>query len=325
MQNVDSKRTLLDELPSICLLTFSYMAFISLTVYASDLGIWLAILLLIPVLVLHSSLQHEFIHGHPTSSQTFNDFLVSAPLSLFVPYIRFKDTHLAHHYDPNLTDPYDDPESNFFDPKLWNTPPKWKQALCNFNNTLFGRMCVGPLIGLMSFYRDDLFALLKLNSRILLSYIHHGIGLVLLLLWFFEYATLPLWALVVASYLSMSVLKIRTFLEHMAHERVAARTVLIEDRGPLALLFLNNNYHAIHHSYPKLAWHKLRSKFYERKDDYLKRNGGYWFQSYWSVFRLYFFSRKDPVPHPLMDGFKSEQPSGPDTKGTIDAVEVRNS
>jgi fatty acid desaturase len=40
-----------------------------------------------------------------------------------VPYLRFRDTHLAHHHDPNLTDPYDDPESNFQDPAVWARTP----------------------------------------------------------------------------------------------------------------------------------------------------------------------------------------------------------
>ena len=33
----------------------------------------------------------------------------------------------------------------------------------------------------------------------------------------------------------------------------AARSVIIEDRGPLALLFLNNNFHAVHHAQPAAA------------------------------------------------------------------------
>ncbi len=57
-----------------------------------------------------SSLQHEVLHGHPFRSTMLNEALVWPALTLTVPYGRFRDTHLAHHFDPNLTDPYDDPE-----------------------------------------------------------------------------------------------------------------------------------------------------------------------------------------------------------------------
>ena len=323
MQTVDNKRSLKDEIPSIGLLIVCYSTFAALTIYASVVGLWTAVGVLVPVLVLHSSLQHEFIHGHPTRIQSFNDLLVSAPLGLFVPYLRFKDTHLAHHYDPNLTDPYDDPESNFFDPKVWNTFPKWKKWVCNFNNTLLGRMFFGPLIGLLSFYRGDLNEVVKFSRRTILSYIHHCVGLVVILAWLSEYSTLPLWALLFASYFSMSILKIRTFLEHTAHKRASARTVLIEDRGILSLLFLNNNYHSVHHSIPKLVWHKLPARFLERKDEYLRRNDSYWFRSYWSIFQLYFFKQKDTVAHPLMDGYEPEQSSEATDRKSSRVAEIR--
>ena len=93
--------------------------------------------------------------------------------------------------------------------------------------------------------------------------------------------------------------RIRTFLEHQAHERAAARSVIIEDRGPLALLFLNNNYHAVHHANPRLAWYRLPAEFARRREEWLRRNGGYAYRSYGEVFRRYLFRRKDPVAHPI--------------------------
>lgn len=324
MHRIHNNRKIKDEIPAIALLFGCYLSFVVVTVYADQIGFLIAFCALVPVLVLHSSLQHEFIHGHPTSKQSFNDFLVSVPIGMLIPYLRFKDTHLAHHFDPNLTDPYDDPESNFLDPKVWKKLPKWKKAVYNANNTLFGRMLVGPLIGLLAFYREDLAAITKLNFRIIISYVHHMAGLVVVLLLLSEYATLPFWLLLLAGYAAISILKIRTFIEHKAHQRVAARTVIIEDKGPLALLFLNNNFHAIHHLYPKLVWHRLPAKFYAQKDNYLARNGGYWFSSYWPVFRSYFFNRKDPVPHPLMDGFELEHTDSDTTHPSRDLVKVHH-
>jgi fatty acid desaturase len=75
--------------------------------------------------------------------------------------------------------------------------------------------------------------------------------------------------------------------------------VIIEDRGPLALLFLNNNLHAVHHARPKLAWYQLPDEYARRRDDYLRRNGGYRYASYGEVLASYFLRRKDPVAHPI--------------------------
>ena len=60
----------------------------------------------------------------------------------------------------------------------------------------------------------------------------------------------------------------------------AARSVIIEDRGPLALLFLNNNFHAVHHANPKLPWYRLPAEYARRREEWLRRNGGYGYRSY---------------------------------------------
>jgi uncharacterized membrane protein len=102
-----------------------------------------------------------------------------------------------------------------------------------------------------------------------------------------------------SAYLGLSILKIRTFLEHQAHERASARTVIIEDRGPLAFLFLNNNLHVVHHMHPKLPWYRLPRIYFNNQDKYLRRNDGYRYRSYAEIFGRHLTRAKDPVPHPL--------------------------
>ena len=77
------------------------------------------------------------------------------------------------------------------------------------------------------------------------------------------------------------------------------RSVIIEDRGPLAFLFLNNNLHAVHHAHPRVAWYRLPALYRARRERFLAMNEGYRFASYAHVFRGYLFRQKDPVPHPL--------------------------
>ena len=88
-------------------------------------------------------------------------------------------------------------------------------------------------------------------------------------------------------------------LEHQAHALARCRTVVIEDRGPLALLFLNNNFHVVHHVHADAPWYDLPRRYRQKRDWYLQLNGGYRFRSYGEVIRRYAFRTKETVPHPF--------------------------
>ncbi len=226
---------------------------------------------------------------------------MALPLTLAIPYNRFRDLHLAHHRDSNLTDPYDDPESNYMDPAVWQALPGWKQALYRVNNTLLGRVILGPALGQACFLRDEWAGALRGDRDILLAWALHLPG-VAVVLWVVAQSPMPIWAYALAAYLGLGLVKIRTFLEHRAHEKSRARTVIVEDRGPLAFLFLNNNLHVVHHMNPKAPWYRLPGLYRERRDQYLAHNEGYAYRSYAQVFREYLLRAKDPVPHPLWPG-----------------------
>ncbi|MGB0439293.1 MAG: fatty acid desaturase, partial [Paracoccaceae bacterium] len=137
------------------------------------------------------------------------------------------------------------------------------------------------------------------DKRVLISWLWH-IPAVAIVVWVFAHvALMPLWAFVVASYVGVSLLKIRTFLEHRAHVDARARTVVIEDRGFLAFLFLNNNFHSVHHMYPCVPWYRLPGLYAGRRTEFLTRNEGYRYGSYRQIFGRYLWTAKDPVPHPL--------------------------
>ena len=116
-----------------------------------------------------------------------------------------------------------------------------------------------------------------------------------------------------------SLIKIRTFLEHRAHEAHRARTVVVEDRGPLSLLFLNNNFHVVHHCHPNVPWYDLPALYRGNRDHYLRRNEGYVYRSYAQIFARYLLRAKDPVPHPIWPVDKG-QPDAP----SCDGVRPRN-
>lgn len=293
--------SLLREWPTWALLGFSYALWCLSAQASSGISLVFGIMGIAIAAALHSSLCHEALHGHPTPNPWINGMLVFPQLSLSVPYLRFKDTHLAHHHDEYLTDPYDDPESNFYDPQVWHQLAPWQQHLLRINNTLLGRMILGPLLGHLSFYRGDISLLAQGARRIWQSYALHAASLCFMIWIIAKYTQMPIWALMLGTYGGHSLLKIRTFLEHRAHEKARARTVIIEDRGPLALLFLNNNLHVVHHMHPQTPWYDLWQTYQNRRAHYQSRNEAYVYRNYAEIFADYFLRAKDPVPHPLMD------------------------
>jgi fatty acid desaturase len=269
------------------------------TTWLAQVSLGLGIVVTALCVGLFSSLQHEIIHGHPFENKNVNEALVFPALPLLIPYLRFRDTHLDHHFDANLTDPYDDPESNYLDPDVWQGMSTLRQKILLINNTLAGRILIGVLISQVSFMISDWRAMRKGDGRVLRGWLWHVPALVPVLLWLGYIAQMPLWAALLATYMGLSVVKIRTFLEHQAHDRASGRTAIVEDRGPLAMLFLNNNLHVVHHIHPRVAWYDLPRLYANNRAHYQTRNGGYVFASYGEIFRKFLWQRKDPVPHPI--------------------------
>ncbi len=295
------------EWPTFLVMIVTYLTLAWSTTWLATYSLPLAVFVTGIAIAQFSSLQHEVLHGHPFRSQQLSEAAVFLGVTVYVPYIRFKDTHLAHHNDPILTDPYDDPESNFLDPDRWNATPKIGQLVLQANNTLLGRILLGPAISIWSFCGADLSAIRNGDRHIRSAWLLHAIGVGLVFLWLLGMNGMPIWAYLVSAYFGYGLLKIRTFLEHRAHDLARARSVVIEDKGFFALLFLNNNYHSVHHSQPGLAWYRLPRLFADNRDHFLARNDGYFYQSYVQVFRKYFFHSKDQVPHPLRQLTKQPQ------------------
>ena len=286
------------EWPTFSLIVTCYALWLATVFWLAAWSLWLAVPAMGVVAALHSSLTHEALHGHPFRAKWLNEALLALPLTLFIPFNRFRDLHLAHHQDANLTDPYDDPETNYLDPKVWAMLPDWQRWMYRTNNTLLGRMVLGPLIGQIAFLRDEWRGACRGDRAIWLAWALHLPG-VAVVLWIISLSAMPIWAFTLSAYLGLALVKIRTFLEHRAHEKSRARTVIVEDRGPLAFLFLNNNLHVVHHMNPTAPWYRLPALYRRGKERYLASNEAYVYRSYGQIFRQYFWRAKDPVEHPL--------------------------
>ena len=287
------------EWRTAALIIFCYLLWIALLIGLSAYSAIAAAILLIPVITLHSSLQHECLHGHPTRFQWLNDAIMVLPVGLYIPYMRFKDLHLEHHLNARICDPYDDPESWYVSQSFWQRLPAPVKAVFQINNTLAGRMLLGPAISLIRLAISDTQAVVSGDRRVMAAWTVHLVLVVPVIAAVMIWSPLSLWSYAACAYGGLSLLMVRTYLEHQAEESLRGRSVIIEDRGPFSVLFLNNNLHAVHHAYPAVAWHQLPSLYRRNRARFLAMNKGYLFNSYAEIFMRFAFRRKEKVVYPL--------------------------
>ena len=119
------------------------------------------------------SITHEVVHFHPTRNSIINQLMIVLPIGWSIPFERFRDTHIEHHNTGELTDPFDDPESWYLAHCTWVNRNPVTRALLTFNNTLLGRMLIGPAIGLGRFYVGEISGMLKGGKKsVSVSYTH---------------------------------------------------------------------------------------------------------------------------------------------------------
>ncbi len=254
---------------------------------------------------LHGSLQHEALHGHPTQSRRLNEVLVFLSPQLWLPYGRYRDLHLQHHNDVNLTCPVRDPESYYLLPDAWAAVPGWRRPLCSFNNTLMGRMLIGPAISVVQFWGDELISLANGRREGLRCWLGFAVSSILVLVYVI-WCKMPIWEyLFLVAYPSVSLALVRSYCEHQAAEDIGHRTILVEASPFWALLFLNNNLHIAHHERPGLAWYKLPAFYAAERVHLINRNGNYVKLGYGQIFRSYFLRAKEDVAHPNVDWLES--------------------
>ena len=255
---------------------------------------------LVIVLAFHGSVQHELLHGHPSNNQNLNDFLAYPPLALWYPYPVYKRTHLVHHNNEDLTIPGVDPESYFLSEDRWNALSKWRQQLALFNMTLLGRLLLAPMHHFVGLKKQMIKSLKKptsVNCRVWI--LHESLALILLLLvgLLFE---VNIFIYNICAYFAQSVILLRSYYEHRVASEPNHRSIIMKASLPMRMVFLNNNYHAIHHEHPGMSWYHLDKEYNSKGDYYEKKNGGFVEQGYLKWLVKYAFK---PVAHPKHLGF----------------------
>lgn len=247
----------------------------------------------------HMSLQHELIHGHPTRSRAVNTALGFAPLSLWLPFERYRQSHLAHHREPWLTDPLEDPESRYVTAATWAATGRLGRAVAQVNNTLAGRLLIGPALAVAGFLRAEAELLRRGDREAWAIWLAHGAAALPVIVWIVWVCGIPLWAYVLLYvYPGYALALIRSFAEHRAAELPEHRTAIVEDSPVLGLLFLYNNLHVVHHLRPDLPWAAIPAYYRAHREALIAGNGGLVYRGYAEVARRYLFTPHHRPVHP---------------------------
>jgi len=283
------------EIPTWALAALIYGGWGWLTWHPAELPAPLWIAAMAWLLAWHGSLQHETIHGHPGGGKRVAWLIGAPPLALWLPYPIYRVTHLQHHNDARLTDPFEDPESYYASRRRWLLLPRFYRRLLLFNYTLAGRLLVGPAIVFVTFFWREARRLGDRSRR--RAWAWHAVGAALVAGWLAS-AGVPPFAYLAAIYGATSLLLLRSFYEHRAAREPGRRTVIVEGIFPFGLLFLFNNLHAAHHARPKLAWYKLPAYYREHRATLLETNGSFLFRGYGELARRYLFRPNYLPVHP---------------------------
>ena len=289
------------EWPTVALIAVMYAGLALLMWFFHALPWWVVLPRGAYLVALHGSVQHEALHGHPTRSRGLNELLVSLNPSLWFPYRRYRKLHLIHHNDENLTDPRLDPESYYLLPDKWAGLPAPLKQLYTLNNTLAGRMIMGPAIATIRFWSSEALAILRGDGDVARAWLLHAAAVAIPLYYALWICGIPFWQYVLLfAYPGISLMLVRSFCEHQAVEQIGERTIIVEAAPFWSLLFLNNNLHIAHHTNPRLAWYRLPAFYRAERDALIARNNGYLVKGYGQIFRRYFLQPKEPIAHPLM-------------------------
>lgn len=301
------RRRVLVEVPTLLLIVATYGAWLGVTFAYGRWPLVVVAPLTAILLTLHSSLQHEIVHGHPTRWKGVNRLLGMVPLSFWMPFERYRVLHHAHHIDARLTDPLDDPESYYWTHESWAQLKPMTRLFLRIEQTLVGRMLIGSFWRIGMFWHADWRAARANVDGVRGAWLEHFLWCVPVILWIRLACGMPLWVYVVAMVIPANgIVLIRAFAEHRARPAVPARIAIVEGSWILGPLFLFNNLHALHHETPSIPWYEFPARYRLDRERLIAANGGLVYSTYFDVARRYLFRAHDVLEHPT-----GRVPAGP--------------
>ncbi|HEY6484243.1 MAG TPA: fatty acid desaturase [Steroidobacteraceae bacterium] len=288
------------EMPTLLLIFATFGGWLTITLAYAHWPLAIVAPLAAVLITLHSSLQHEIVHGHPTRWKRINRLFAMVPLSLWMPYERYRQTHHAHHINARLTDPIDDPESFYWMPEEWSGLNPLFRFVMQIERTLAGRVLVGSFWRIGVFFYGELRALIRDEPGVRAIWLEHLAWCVPVLLWIEVVCGIPLWIYAVLMVIPANGIQlIRSFAEHRARPDVPERIAIVEDSWILGPLFLFNNLHSLHHESPAIPWYQCNARYQAERARLLAENGGLVYRTYFDVARRFLFWTHDVPQHPM--------------------------
>lgn len=276
------------EWPTWLLIGAIYGGWFFIASHARAFGLSIAIPLLAVFSAWYMSLQHELLHGHPTRSPFVNGLIGFAPLAVWFPYRVYRDLHLQHHDDPHLTHPEVDPESYFVSHEAWRQAGVLMRALLIARNTFTGRLLLGPVFSIAATSTQALRKVARGDWADLAAWLAHFVALAGLVVWLDRQCGIAPWLFIAGvGYPALALSSVRSFQEHRDADLYEHRTVINEAAWFWRLLFLNNNYHLVHHDLPHVPWFALRKVYVASRVQYVQRSGGFLVKGYGEWVRQY--------------------------------------
>ena len=287
------------ELPTLLLLIIAYGGWLAVTAKYGHWPLWVVAPLATLLITLHSSLQHEIVHGHPTRWKPLNRLLAIVPLGMWIPYQRYRDLHHKHHCDARLTDPIDDPESYYWTAEGWAGLSPLMRVALRIEQTFAGRLILGSSLRIGMYLRWDLRNAWRGEPGIRATWAEHLLWCIPVVLWLKIVCGIPLWLYFLAMVIPANAIQlIRSFAEHRARPGVRERVAIVEDSWILGPLFLFNNLHSLHHESPAIPWYDLPTRHRQERERLIAENGGLVYRTYFEVARRYLFRHHDVLQHP---------------------------
>jgi fatty acid desaturase len=287
------------EWPTLLLILAVFSGWLAVTYYYTLLPTWIVVVAGVLLVTLHGSLQHEMVHGHPTRWQDVNRALGMVPLSLWLPFERYRQTHRIHHNDERLTDPLDDPESFYWTPEEWARVGPFSRLFLRVEQTLAGRVIIGCFWRIARFLRAEFLGVVRNERDLQAIWMEHLLWCVPVVLWLHVICGMPIWFYVVALVIPANGIQlIRSFAEHRARPSARERIAVVEGSWILGPLFLFNNLHSLHHESPGIPWYQYHRHYRQVRERLLRENGGLVYDTYFDVARRFLFRPHDGHMHP---------------------------
>ncbi len=249
----------------------------------------------------HFSLQHEAIHAFRGVPAWLRFAMVYAPLGLWFPFPLYRKSHTTHHRDAHLTVPGVDTESYYVGRAEWARTGPLKRALLTFNQTMAGRLLIGPALRLWILVNRETRRVGSGDYSHLPHWGLHVIAVAVLFGFISGVCKFPWWQYcLLIAYPGLSLSLLRAFTEHRAADDSQERTASVESNAVFGLLYLYNNLHVAHHLKPTMAWYDLPRFYRANRAALLKTNGHFVYRGYGELARDYWLVPVFSPVHPLL-------------------------